>query len=255
MLTNLAIAPASVAGTTYDQAVLADTPLAYWPLNETSGTTANDLSGNGHNGTYAGGFTLGQTGIGDGETAVAFNGSTGKVTTTLNQAFTAMSVEIWVTNWTGQNGRIIANSHTDSDNDGFQFMSSAGSPAPMASVIMNVGKGTANSFADAVKPANGQHYFAATYDGTTITFYIDAVSSATQAFTGTVASGTANVGLAFNPAYNGDFFAGTIAKAAIYSHALTPTRISAHYAAATGTASAKASGMQASQALGRASVI
>lgn len=45
-------------GTVYDM-VRECGPIGYWPLNETSGTTANDHSGNGRNGTYTGsGFTL-----------------------------------------------------------------------------------------------------------------------------------------------------------------------------------------------------
>lgn len=39
---------------TYDDVVLADTPTAYLPLNEPSGTAASDKSGNSHNGTYSG---------------------------------------------------------------------------------------------------------------------------------------------------------------------------------------------------------
>jgi len=51
-------APSSV----YRATVLADTPLAYWRLGETTGTVAHDETGNGHDGTYIGGYTLGQTG-------------------------------------------------------------------------------------------------------------------------------------------------------------------------------------------------
>jgi hypothetical protein len=61
----------------------ADTPpitanlLAYWPFNETSGTTAGDLSGNSHNGTLDGGVLVNQTGkLGK---AYSFDGSTGIV--------------------------------------------------------------------------------------------------------------------------------------------------------------------------------
>jgi hypothetical protein len=55
--------------------------LGYWRLGESSGTTAADSSSAGHNGTYTGGFTLGQPGaiLGDSNTSVALNGTTGKV--------------------------------------------------------------------------------------------------------------------------------------------------------------------------------
>jgi Concanavalin A-like lectin/glucanases superfamily len=57
----------SVPGSTYDSAVLALSPYAYYRLDETSGTTAADASGHGRNGTYEGTpgthYTLGQTSI------------------------------------------------------------------------------------------------------------------------------------------------------------------------------------------------
>ncbi len=50
-----------IAPTTYQQAVLSYDPIAYWPLNETTGTTAYDVIG-GYNGTYNGSYTLGNAG-------------------------------------------------------------------------------------------------------------------------------------------------------------------------------------------------
>lgn len=60
----------------YSSAVMALTPEAYLRLGESSGTTATDISGNGHHGTYHGSPTLGVAGAaGDSDTAVRFNGS------------------------------------------------------------------------------------------------------------------------------------------------------------------------------------
>lgn len=52
-------------------------PKLYWRLDESTGTTANDASGNGNAGTYSGGVTLGATGglAGDSDTAVNLNNS------------------------------------------------------------------------------------------------------------------------------------------------------------------------------------
>ncbi|WP_156966388.1 LamG-like jellyroll fold domain-containing protein [Algiphilus aromaticivorans] len=44
---------------TYSDAVLAASPVLYWRLDETSGATANDASGNGRHGTYSGTYTQG----------------------------------------------------------------------------------------------------------------------------------------------------------------------------------------------------
>lgn len=48
-------------------------PVAYWPLDEASGATAYDRSGNGYNGTHNN-VTLGVAGIGDGRTAARYGG-------------------------------------------------------------------------------------------------------------------------------------------------------------------------------------
>lgn len=66
-----------VPAQTYTQKVQALSPIAYWPLNESAGPTIQDASGNGRNGTYTN-VTLGATGIGDGNTAATYNGTTSK---------------------------------------------------------------------------------------------------------------------------------------------------------------------------------
>ena len=68
----------NAAGSTYVATVEADSPLAYWPLTEASGTTAVELI-SGRNATYVGSPTLGSSGgiPGDsGSTAVDLNGTT-----------------------------------------------------------------------------------------------------------------------------------------------------------------------------------
>jgi hypothetical protein len=57
----------------YRRKLLALAPLAYWPLNEASGSSMTDIAG-GYNGAYYN-VTLGQPGIGDGLTCAGFNGS------------------------------------------------------------------------------------------------------------------------------------------------------------------------------------
>jgi hypothetical protein len=43
----------------YQLKVIKDYPIGFWPLDESSGTTASDISGCGNNGTYSGGITTG----------------------------------------------------------------------------------------------------------------------------------------------------------------------------------------------------
>lgn len=58
----------------YIARIVALAPIAYYPLDESSGTTAIDQSGNGHNGTYSGAVPGGD-GIGSGQTGASFDGS------------------------------------------------------------------------------------------------------------------------------------------------------------------------------------
>ena len=58
----------------YFDAVMQYSPVGYWRLGETSGTTAADSSGNGHNGTYTGTYTLGRPSLIPSDTA---NGALG----------------------------------------------------------------------------------------------------------------------------------------------------------------------------------
>jgi Concanavalin A-like lectin/glucanases superfamily/Glycosyl hydrolases family 2, sugar binding domain/Glycosyl hydrolases family 2/Glycosyl hydrolases family 2, TIM barrel domain/Immunoglobulin domain len=67
----------------YQQSLLSLNPIAYWPLNETSGTIAHDLVGN-YNGTYVGGCALAQSGpansiFGSPSRSVLFDGTSGYV--------------------------------------------------------------------------------------------------------------------------------------------------------------------------------
>jgi len=69
----------------YEAAIVAGGPVAYWRLDESAGTTAHDNWG-GFDGTYNGGVTLGVPGalIGDADTAAEFNGTSGYVGTPLS---------------------------------------------------------------------------------------------------------------------------------------------------------------------------
>lgn len=61
---------------TYSSDVLTDSPLGYWRLEETSGSTVTDSSGSSRDGTYFNTPTLNQAGLlGEGGACVDFNGS------------------------------------------------------------------------------------------------------------------------------------------------------------------------------------
>lgn len=102
-ITPTATPSASPTGTptsSYASAVLADHPLDYWRLGESSGSTATDSSGNGNSLAYHG-VSLGQPGAlsGDSNTAAGLTGSTGSYINANpfnGLPTTAITIEMWV---------------------------------------------------------------------------------------------------------------------------------------------------------------
>lgn len=214
----------------YLSEVLADTPYLYWRLGESSGTVADDASGNGRTGTYTASPTLGQASlIGDADTSVLFDGSTQNATTALTAvADTAITLEGWYKG-TATSGIIVAR-----DN----------SAAPKHEAIVEVNGGdarfTVHNAASTLTASvtgptindNVRHHVVGTYDGTTTRLYVDGVEVGTPAtnVTGTLTSTAVYFITGSGRASNGNL-AGTVDEVAWYQTALSAARIAAHYAA------------------------
>lgn len=99
--------------------------LAYWPMSEPSGATAIDASGAGRTGTYNS-IVLSQSGIGDGSSAVLFDGSTSYLdvsSTSLAAAFTGgeFTISLWFKVatagvWTDATNRRLLTFQVDANN-------------------------------------------------------------------------------------------------------------------------------------------
>lgn len=122
------LALTGVGGQTYSSKVLGYNPIAYWPLWETSGLTAHCLVNSpAQDGTYTG-VTLGQPGIGDGNTCPWFDGANDYVnifSAALSAAFDGSegTVMIWarVNNaavWTNGLGHVALKLGEDANNYG-----------------------------------------------------------------------------------------------------------------------------------------
>ena len=223
---------------TYDQTILADNPWLYLPFKESSGTTADDLAGTPDNGTYGGGFTLGATGIGDGETAVTLNGSTGnisipdapKIQLPQNVGFLALSLELWIKPSSGAT-MILYSKGGNTNAPPIDWLLVSGVPALYTGAteqIADAGAVTASVWTHLVLTTSGSAGANQTY-----TCYQNGV------ITENVNNGT-NMGTpdTSHPALvgaRGDsaaFFAGGLAKFAMYAYELSPTQVARHYAAA-----------------------
>lgn len=121
----------------YLATVLADSPVAFYRMDDTSGTIAHDVSGNNYHATLTGNFTLNQPGAlaGDPNTSIYFAdaAATMSLPTNLNYTtFPAFSLEFWIQQSGGNWQYIVVTcdgSNTLTYLNGAQY--SAGTVAPV----------------------------------------------------------------------------------------------------------------------------
>jgi hypothetical protein len=149
--------------------------------------------------------------------AGVFNGTSSTGITTLAGPSTAtFTISFWLSQTAFTGGRSIANSHTDADNNGFQFLGAGGFQ------VGDFGNGSSKTTVNFGAPTTSAwHMFTITYDGVNLLGYVDGVAGSPTAFTGPMTNGVANLAFGFNPAYSGDFWAGMMAGVAIWNRALT----------------------------------
>lgn len=230
---------ASNIGLTYAQTVLQDKPIAFWQLNETSGTTAYDISGNGNNGTYNGtGLVLANytAPLGIGGNAPKFDGSTAYVTGSqlITSAVASVTLETWM-NFEGisapnggcflkngqyNSGYAVGNGGTDFDNAGINIIGLYEDQSWNATTV-------------AIPLSGWNHIVMVIGASSESTFYLNGAQVATN--TNATINNPGAEWLIGADDNNGTgaglarFFAGALSNAAIYGTALTATQILNHY--------------------------
>jgi hypothetical protein len=237
------------AALTYPQVVLADAPLSYWRFGESTGTVAVDETG-ADNGAYgATGVTLGAPGAiaNDPNTAATFDGMSGYVDMGAGFAFggtSPMSYEAWVKpNPADSSARRFMSKETSngSGRQGFLMAYELGGTPPDGGPPANLLSwerwldNAPDALIAVVTPGVYQHVVV-TYDGSTMTMYLNGQSIASAPST----QGIAALADPFRVATYSDFlaaadcFGGTIDEVAIYDHALGAARVLLHYEVGTG---------------------
>jgi len=193
--------------------------VAWWPAEG----NANDITGNGHGGVLDNGATFAAGKVG---TAFSLDGVNDNIAVPDSPAlhFTnAMSVVGWI-NTTAGVDRYIATKHEDS----FYFAVGGGSVAPhMLSFWLN---GVSSSWFTGATPVDdGQwHHVAATYDGSTMSVYVDGHLDGSAPRTGTILAGASAVLIgARSDGSNASNFAGAIDELAMYDRAIGPSEVQA----------------------------
>jgi hypothetical protein len=234
----------------YPEVVLADKPMAYWRLDEASGTTAYDRIG-GNNGRYIQ-VVLGRPGYNplDPDTAGGFGSlSPGNCyvanipidfATAGNAVF---SVEAWVNGaaQTGDNGIISKGTGGGGEQFNLDTGSDGGAPTHAFRFFVRDAGGNPHHANGTIAPNGRWHHLVGVCDEVHgfLNLCVDGVTNASGAVSGgilgstnTVAIGARQSGTSFPHDLQ---FVGTIDEVAIYNYALSPVQVQAHYSIGTNT--------------------
>ena len=192
--------------------------MAAYSFNEGNGTTVQDASGNGNNGTLQGGSSW--TTSGKYGNAISFNGTNAYVNVPNSssvQLTTAMTLEAWV-NPSQRKGVWRDVIYKGNDNYYLEADSTSGKPATGGSTFGGPLFGTA------ALTTNTWTHFAGTYDGMTLRLYVNGTQVGSRAQTGPIAISTNALQIGGDSIY-GQYFPGKIDEIRIYNRALSATEI------------------------------
>ncbi|MCU1510024.1 MAG: cell surface protein [Glaciihabitans sp.] len=221
----------------FGKAVWADEPDIFWRLDDSSATTATDSSPNANTGLISGGVTRGEPGaLGAVGKASRFDGSSGLVAASSSTSGpTVYSLEAWFKTTTTQGGKIIGfgdqQTGTSSNYDRHVYMQDDGR------LIFGTWTGGPNLAVSTQSYNDGNwHQVDATQGSGGMALYVDGVQvgsnpqTSAQGYNGYWRIGGDNTWSSSSPWFNG-----WIDEASVYSTALSPSRVAAHFTAAGGT--------------------
>ena len=221
----------------YAQEVLADSPVAYWRLEETSGSTVTDQTGNEHDGTVFGADlnVSGPTGLGS---AAYFDGVDDRIDVTNDAALSGwddFTVEFWTLdpiNLKDTSKYPIANysplgsqrSWGVVDNGVLNQMVILLSTNGVSFTAMNDAAIPGSDFSSTL-----WHHVVFRRSGSTVESFLDGVKGGTSdTFSGTLHASTARLTLGSRSDIT-SYWKGTLDEPAVYDTALSDARILAHY--------------------------
>jgi hypothetical protein len=227
---------AGKATVAYEDAVLADSPLVYLRLNEASGSTSTDSSGNSRTFTIdvPASVTFGATGAtSDGDDAYQFTGNT---TTYANSASwmdqSSFTVEVWYKSSSAASAQWIA-SRVGSFDSNYSWSLLLISGTLTGYINQSQSSLNAIDVTDTTTTNDGNwHHAAMTYNGTTLTLYRDGTSRDTASPSGFQHDPSALMRVGSLLIAGDKTVCPYLDEYAFYGSALSSTRVSAHYAAA-----------------------
>ena len=193
-------------------------PVAYWALDEGSGSLASDSSGHGNNGFLLNGPTWTSGNVGSG---LSFDGTDDVVAVPDSPSIAApvqLTIAAWIRHTPTTTFRAIVDKR-DSTIDGYDlYIQSSGK------LFMRV-----NSFSvqgNATVADTTWHHVAGVYDGSSLTLYVDGIVDTSLTVGGSVLDTTADLYLGQH--FTADpniIFAGRMDEIRIYDQALSPSEV------------------------------
>lgn len=156
-------------------------------------------------------------------TWLQFDGSTSNVDIpSFAYSGSTFSASVWINFPANQvnDGRIVSNSHTDSDASGFQIVLGAGGTR-LVSFAVGDGTSFVVTSGGTALALGVPHHICATYGGGILQLYVDGVSYSSATGISTMAAGTATLALGWASAYQGDNYAGQIGDVRLFNTTLT----------------------------------
>ncbi len=195
--------------------------VAHWTLDEGSGTTAYDISGNGLDGTLQGDpqWVVGKIGG-----ALEFDGN-GDYIDCGNDPIFDITEQVTLTVWVNAND--MANSQNNmwlgKGDNAYAIKHQTGN---YLEFFVFDGSWHSTQYTTNLESLNGEwHHMAGTFDGTELKFYLDGQLEITLAFEGTIGTAAHPVTIGENSQATGRFFDGMLDDLRIYNHALTELEI------------------------------
>lgn len=221
------------SGLSYLEEVQADSPVAFYPLDETDGVVATDVVG-GFDGEYLNGVVLGGPGSVLSETGTSIGllqGSATKVdvpyAAELNPA--VFTVEVWAQVTGGTSYRSPLTSRADGPQRGYIFYAN---PSNVWQFWTGSGEQTGWHVLSGPGVVNGAWtHLVGVFDGFTKKFYLNGqeVASADNVLVGPNDEHPLRIGGGATESTGSFFFQGQVDNVAIYDSALSAERIQAHY--------------------------
>ncbi|MFZ5390966.1 MAG: LamG domain-containing protein, partial [Patescibacteria group bacterium] len=207
-------------------------PVAWWKLDDNTGTTAVDSSGNGLNGSFVNSptWTAGKFG-----SSLKFTGSPHTVSTPTLQSVlngkSGMTVSAWIqpTDITSSAYYEIMRQQTGGTPDWLLSFQDSGT-------ILSFGLATSISYSELDVPITASyftdgkwHHVEVTYDGAIKKMYIDGIlKTTTESKTGTIVSSSATNYIG-SSAGSSEFFKGKIDEIRVYDYARTQAQVAYDY--------------------------